>query len=85
MLQVSLSLRPAQSAIPTTDATIEHTGSIEDFPMIAKEGNIMKTMRMMMIRGTPMTTMITTMFLTCFTPMTIHRSLLVIMMKMMMN
>jgi hypothetical protein len=43
MLQDSLPLRPVNSSIPTSDATIEHTGSIEHFPVIAKEGNTTNT------------------------------------------
>ncbi len=40
MHQDSLALRPLKSITPTADATLEHTGSIADFPIIAKEGNI---------------------------------------------
>jgi hypothetical protein len=38
--QDSLALRPVKSTIPTVDATLEHTGSIEDCPTITEEGNI---------------------------------------------
>jgi hypothetical protein len=40
MHQDSLSLRPVQSTIPTVDTQLEHTGSLSNFPTIAKEGNI---------------------------------------------
>jgi hypothetical protein len=43
MLQDSLPLRPVTSDIPTVDSTIEHTGSIANFPVIAEEGDIINT------------------------------------------
>jgi hypothetical protein len=43
MLQDSLPFRPVTSSIPTVDATIEHTGSIENFPVIAEEGDTTNT------------------------------------------
>ncbi len=43
MHQDGLTLHLTKSSIPTTDATLEHSGSIENFPIIAKEGNITST------------------------------------------